>query len=142
MDPVTTSAIVAALVTGAATGVATGVTDTVTRKVIDAYDALKATLKEKFGTDSQVVEALEQLETKPEAKSHQAAIEEELQVVQADQDPEVVAAAQALLEALEQSPAGKQAISKFNIDAKNAQIGVIGDHAKVEGDITFGDSEA
>ncbi|HXV97927.1 MAG TPA: hypothetical protein VEC93_05850, partial [Anaerolineae bacterium] len=128
MDPVS-----AAIVTGLAAGVAGGATDVGQKLIIDAYDALKAALKQKFGADSDVVEAVEYLEKKPEVPARQAGVEEEVKAAKADADPDVVAAAQTVLDALKKTPEGQQALSKYQIDAKNAQIGVIGDNAKIEG---------
>jgi hypothetical protein len=133
MDPVS-----AAIITGLAAGVAGGATEVGQKLIVDAYDALKAALKQKFGAGSDVVEAVEHLEKKPEAPARQAGVEAEIKAAQADADPDVVAAAQAVLEALKNTPEGKQALSKYQIDAKNAQIGVIGDNAKIEGGISFG----
>jgi hypothetical protein len=57
VDPVTFTAIVAAL----SAGVATGVGKVVESTVVDAYQGLKATLRRRFGDDSDVVQAVDKL---------------------------------------------------------------------------------
>ena len=55
-------------------------------------------------------------------------------------DAELVKLAQALLDALKDTPAGEKALSKYHIEAQDSEIGVIGDDAHVEGGIHFGKS--
>jgi len=105
MDPIT-AAIVAALSAGAISGL----TDTAKKVIGDAYDGLKALLKKKFGNQSEVVKSVENLEAKPESPSRQGMLQEEVQAVQADQDPDLRQAAQALLEQIKAQPAGEQHI--------------------------------
>ena len=105
MDPVTT-AILAALATGAA-GSAPKIVEKV---VVDAYDALKAILKRKFGDDSDVVKATTQLETKPESAGRQETLKEEIAAAKADLDPDIIKAAQALLDQIKAQPGGEQHI--------------------------------
>ena len=137
MDPVST-----AIIAGLAAGVAKGVTDVGQKLMVDAYAALKGALQHKFGLDSDLVEAVEHLEKKPEAEGRQTDVADEIKAAQADQDPDVLAAAEALLDALQKSPAGQQALGKFQIQAGQLQVGVIGDQARVEGGIHFGDPPA
>ena len=49
--------------------------------------------------------------------------------------------AQELIKALNSTETGREVIAKFQIDAKDAQVGVIGDQAHIEGGIHFGDSK-
>jgi hypothetical protein len=105
MDPVTT-AILAAI--GA--GVAGGVPKVIEQAAVDAYDALKAVLRKKFGDQSDIIKATKDLESKPESAGRQATLHEEVTGVKADQDPEVLAAAQAVLERIKAQPGGEQHI--------------------------------
>ena len=63
MDPITT-AIVAALSAGAISGI----TDTAKTAVNDGYNKLKSLLTKKHGAGSEVVQAINKLETKPESQ--------------------------------------------------------------------------
>ncbi len=134
MDPITV-AIVAALTAG----VASGITDVGKKALVDGYEALKAALKRKFGADSKLAQAVAEVEANPASKGRPAVLNEEVVAAKADQDQELVSIAQALLEALQRTPDGKQALGKYQIDARYAQIGVVGDQAKVEGGIHFGE---
>lgn len=134
MDPITV-AIIAALVTGAAAGTAQVVAEKIGG---GAYTKLKQLIQDKFGKESELVDAVDTLEKDPNSKSRQGLVQEEVKKARADQDAELLEAAQTLLHALESTPEGKQVVSKFRIDMKNSQVGVIGDHAKVEGGIHIG----
>ena len=101
MDPVTTT-IVMALATGAVTGAATSATDIVGREAIsDAYNVLKSTIKKKYGEKSDLVEAIINIEKKPDSSARKEVLQEEVNLVKADQDSEILKAAQALYTLLE-----------------------------------------
>lgn len=104
MDPITFTAIVAAL----SAGVATGVGKVVESTVVDAYQGLKATLRRRFGDDSDVVEAVDKLEQKPDSEARKALLQEEVEAAGVDRDPEVRKAAQDLLDRVEAQPSGEQ----------------------------------
>ena len=104
MDPITFTAIVAAL----SAGVATGVGKVVESAVVEAYQGLKATLRRRFGDDSDVVEAIDKLEQKPDSEARKALLQEEVEATGVDRDPEVRKAAQDLLDRVEAQPSGEQ----------------------------------
>ena len=133
MDPITT-AIVAAL----AAGVAASAKEVGQKVIVDAYDALKTTLKKRFGPDSDLAEAVETLEKKPESAGRQTTVQEEVAAAKAAGDPELQELAQALIEALKSTPEGEKAVGKYQVDVSGGQVGVIGDDARVEGGIHFG----
>ena len=95
MDPITT-AILAALAAGAAAGA----TDVGKKAIADAYEGLKAIIKKKFGKESEVAKAVENLEGKPDSPARQALLKEEVAAVKAGQDAEILAAVKALEEKL------------------------------------------
>src|SRR5690242_15806525 len=105
MDPITT-AIIAALSAGAISGL----TEASKTAITDAYSRLKALLSKKFGGDSDVLHAVEQVETKPDSAGRKATLQEEVVAVKADQDQDLLQAAQALLQLLQASPGGEQHI--------------------------------
>ena len=96
MDPVTT--IVAAVIAGIAAGTASGATEVSKQVIVGAYGGLKAILKQRFGESSDVVDAVTRLESKPESAGYKQVLEEELEAVKADQDREVLDAAQKVLD--------------------------------------------
>ncbi|MCI5147049.1 MAG: hypothetical protein D3923_16380 [Candidatus Electrothrix sp. AR3] len=100
------------------------------------YTKLKGLLQGKFGEKSELAEAVEQLEKNPDSAARKAVVAEELAKVGADKDEEIVKAAKALALALEKDG---QVSGKYQVDARKAKIGVMGDHAKVKDGIHFGD---
>jgi hypothetical protein len=132
MDPITT-AIVAA--------VSAGITDIGKKAFGDAYQGLKSLIKSKFGPDNKVSTAIAELEKNPESKGRQITLTETMAQEKADQDHELINIAEQLVQALKETDQGRLAVAKYQIDAKGAQIGVMGDGAKVEGGIHFGDSK-
>jgi hypothetical protein len=83
----------------------------------DAYNALKAGLQHKFGVDSDLVEAVEKLEQKPDSTARQAVLQEEVEAAQANQNSELVKAAEALLAKLKELPGGQANITQ-HVDIK------------------------
>jgi len=101
MDPVTT-AIVAAI--------AAGVGKVAEKAIVNAYDGLKAILKRKFGEESNVVKTVKELEADPESIGRKTTLQEKVSDAKADQDPEILKAAQALLDQIKAHPGGEQHI--------------------------------
>jgi hypothetical protein len=136
MDPIT-GAIVAAL----AAGVASGAGEVGKKVVVDAYGALKAAIKKKYGAESKVAQAVAAVEDEPDFEPNQQALAGRVEQVDAADDPELQELAQKLLEALEETSRGKEALGKYNIQIDGGQVGVISDHAEIEGGIHFGSSK-
>ncbi len=67
----------------------------------DSYNNLKVTLKQKFGSSSDVITAMEGLERKPYSKGRQATLQEEVETAQINEDFEIVQLAQDLLDQLQ-----------------------------------------
>lgn len=103
MDPIT-AAIVAAISAGALGGL----TEVGKTALTDAYSKLKALLVKKFGKQSDVVQAVDQVEAKPISEARKATLAEEVAASKADQDAELLQVAQALLQALQSSPENAQ----------------------------------
>jgi hypothetical protein len=136
MDPIT-GAIVAAL----AAGVAGGAGEVGKQVIVDAYEGLKGAIKKRTGAESDVADAVEKLEEKPESQGRQMMLEEEVADADLTQDEELVAQARELIAALKESAAGQQALSKYAIQIEGGQVGVIGDQTHVEGGIHLGSKD-
>ena len=108
MDPITI-AIVAALTAGATSGV----TEVAKDAIVDAYQALKGLIRNKFGGKGAVVQSLEVLEAKPNAVGRQQTLSEEFIEAQVVQDPEIVQAAQSLLDLVQSQPGGERHIQQI-----------------------------
>jgi hypothetical protein len=105
MEPITT-AIIAALTAGAASGL----TEAAKKSISDAYIGLKALIEKKFGGKSDVADAIDKLEAKPESAGRRQTLTEELTATDAAADPELFGAAQSLLELVKALPQGEQHI--------------------------------
>ena len=121
MDPIST-AIVAALSAGAISGL----TETSKTTITDTYARLKDLIIKKFGVRSDVVQAINQLEAKPESTDRKETLQEEITAVKVEQDHEILAVARQMLTLVHAQQAG---LSKFAIQ-NNAPIQgqTIGDH--------------
>jgi hypothetical protein len=136
MDPIT-SAFIAALSVGAA-GIAKEITEVGKKAVGDAYGALKSAIRKKFGGDSKVINAVEVLEKEPDFEPNQLALAGRISQVKAAEDDDLLTLVAELKSALEGTPEGRKAVSKYNIHIENSDVGIIGDNAKVNS-IHFGD---
>jgi hypothetical protein len=101
MDPVTV-AIGAAL--------AAGVMKVGQSAFDDAYQALKDTLVRKFGGQSEIAKAVDGLEARPDSAGRATTLQEEVAAAKADQDPDILTAAHALLDQVKAQPGGQQSI--------------------------------
>lgn len=108
MDPITL-AIVGAITAG----VVGGVTDVGKQAIVDAYQGLKALLKQKFGADSKVVKAVDDVEGTPNSKGRREVLQEEVANAHADQNADILQAAQALLKQIQAQPGGEQHIQQI-----------------------------
>jgi hypothetical protein len=101
MDPITL-----AIVTAVAAGISAGVPKVAEQAMLDGYNALKSLIKQRFGSDGDLVKAVENLEAKPESEGRKTTLQEEVVEAKADQDPEILAAAEKLLSLLQAQPGG------------------------------------
>jgi hypothetical protein len=102
---IVSNSIVAALSAGAAAGA----TDTAKSAIADAYQGLKRLVKKKFGHDSDVAEAIDKIEAKPDSGARREVLAEELKAINSASDPELVSAAQSLLALIKSRPARRKA---------------------------------
>jgi hypothetical protein len=116
MDPIT-AAIVAALAAGAISGV-TKVTE---QAISESYGKLKELLGKKFGAKSKVIKAVKELEVNPKSEPRKGVLREEVAVSKADQDADLLMAAQNLLKAIKAKPGGEQ-IVQMAMGDQNIQI--------------------
>ena len=107
MDPITTAIVTATAAVGSSA-------------IKDTYSALKALLKKKFGEKSDLVEAVNELEAKPQSNGRKTIVQEEVETAKANDDPEIVQLAQSLLEKLKEHPEGKQVINQTVSNVKYA----------------------
>jgi hypothetical protein len=119
MDPVTL--IVAALVAG----VSSGVGDVAASGVRDAYEGLKGLLVRRLAGDEHETATVEEHVADPE--THEELLAEEIRATGADQDAEILAAAEDVLRRAD--AAGVE--TKYNVTVTGGKVGVIGDDAHI-----------
>ena len=100
MDPIITTAIVAALANLSKDAIK------------DGYVALKTALKKKFGETSDIVDALDKLEKKPDSEARKATVQEEVEIAKVNDDPEILQLAQELLDKIKEQPGGQEIINQ------------------------------
>jgi hypothetical protein len=103
MDPIS-AAIISGLVAGA--------TRVSADALSDAYSALKTMITRRFGGDSGLTNAIEAVERAPESQARQQVLREEVASAGADQDRNILAAADALLDEIRTRPGGQQLIQQ------------------------------
>lgn len=96
MDPVS-----AAIVAAVAAGLASGAGDVAKNVLVDGYNGLKALLARRFGDRSEVVDAVQRLEARPDSPARRDSVVEEVQGSGADADAELLSAAGELLTRLQ-----------------------------------------
>lgn len=96
----------------------------------DAYVALKGALQHKFGADSDIIEAVDKLEQKPDSSARQAVLQEEIEESNAPQDAELIQIAEGLVEKLKDL-SGPQVDILQDVDIKGNRNIVTG-----QGDVT------
>lgn len=126
------AAIFTAAVSAIGTIMASGVEEIGKQIVLDSYDALKKAIKSKFGSQSQSAGAIQALEEDPDSRGKQLLLAGNLEIENIVNDAEIAQIARQLIKALGDTDIGRQAMAKYHVDAKGAQIGVIGDHAKID----------
>lgn len=92
MDVVTTAIIA---------GAAAGAGDVAQAAIGDAYQKLKEIISQKLGKSNKLTPAIEDLEAEPDFDPHKAVVEGRVNQTGANEDPEIQAAAEKLLDKLE-----------------------------------------
>ncbi len=70
--------------------------------VKDLYNGLKGALKNKFGSESDLVEAVDKLEKNPDREDRQATVKTEVEIAKVNDDQDLVKLARDLLEKIQQ----------------------------------------
>ncbi len=104
--------IISAISGALGAGASGALTEASKTAISDAYQGLKSLIVRKWGTKSDVVQAVNSLEAKPDSNGRKTTLQEELQVAYVDQDGEVLAAAKHLLTLIQPQQAG---LGKFTI---------------------------
>ena len=115
MDPITT-AIVAALAAGAMGSL----TDASKAAITDGYSKLKVAIQKRFGANSDVVQAIDKLEKKPESQGRKETLAEEIVAIKAEQDAELLSLAEHIRELLKEYAKDNTAVKQIITGDYNA----------------------
>ncbi len=113
MDPITT-AIIAALANLSKDAIK------------DGYGALKAALKKKFGAESDLVDAVDKLEKKPDSEGRKATLQEEVEIAKVNDHSDIIQLAQDLLDKIKEQPGGQHIITQNISNVKYAATSGLG----------------
>jgi DUF1680 family protein len=100
--------ILAALIAGATAAAK----DTAGVAVKDVYNSLKELIKNKFGDKTDLVDAVDKLEKKPDSEARKATVKEEVETAKVNDDPEILKLAQDLLDKVKEQPGGQEIINQ------------------------------
>jgi hypothetical protein len=78
----------------------------------DGYVALKDAMKKKFGDKSDLVDAVDKLEKKPDSEARQATLQEEVEIAKVNDDPDIRKLVQDLLDKIKEQPGGQEIINQ------------------------------
>jgi hypothetical protein len=117
-----------------AAGAAAGLTGVATQAVKDAYELLKSAFRASFPMID-----LRPIEERPSSRPKQASLAEDLKEAGADQNPEILQLAQALVEAIERE--APQAAASAGVDLERVK-GEFVNVQRVAGQVRFRDVEA
>jgi hypothetical protein len=107
--------ILAALIAGATAAAK----DTAGVAVKDAYNSLKELIKNKFGDKTDLVDAVDKLEKKPDSEARKATVKEEVETAKVNDDPEILKLAQDLLDKVKEQPDGQEIINQTQTNTVN-----------------------
>ena len=82
------------------------------KNIKNGYNALKNALKKKFGDESDLVDAVDKLEKKPDSEGRKAILQEEFDSAKVNDDPDILKLAQDLLDKVKEQPGGQQTINQ------------------------------
>ncbi|MGO1077256.1 hypothetical protein [Inquilinus sp. CA228] len=130
MDPITTAilAILPALAS-----------DMIQSGVKDAYEALKAVIRRKWGDAAPVSEAITAIEEDPTSKAQAAVLEEKVAAANVAEDPDVLEALRQLVEQMKAHGVDGEAVARIQFSMSGGVVqGVAGAQNVQIGSMTFG----
>ena len=85
---------------------------------------MKELIKNKFGDKTDLVDAVDKLEKKPDSEARKATVKEEVETAKIDGDPEILKLAQDLLNKLKDQPGGQEIINQTQTNTvSNVTVG-------------------
>jgi hypothetical protein len=106
MDPITVALMAA--IGALSSGTLQGVTEAGKNAIVDSYNGLKALIKQKYGDNGSLAQAVEETERDKDAPGQAQILAGTVARTGADKDQDLLQAAQALQRAIEAQPGGSQ----------------------------------
>ena len=128
---------IALILAALAAGAAAAAKDTAGQVVKDAYAGLKSLVQEWFAEKEKPEGEMALAKYEEKQEVWEAPLKDALIESEIGKAKEIVQAAEALKQVLEQTPEGREAVSKYLVNVRGGEVGLIGDHAQV-GTIQFG----
>lgn len=107
MDPLS-----AAIIAAVTAGLVKGAGEVSQKVLVDGYQRLKSLLARRFGDRSEVVQAVQDLEARPDSAARRDVVVEEVQRSGAGSDEELLAAARDLLARIQEDPAHSSSVQQ------------------------------
>ncbi len=101
----------------------------------DSYNALKSALKNKFGSDSDLIDAVDKLEKKPDSQGRKVTLLEEVETASVNEDADLIKLAQTLLDKVKEQSSGQKNITVGNVEASGDGSVAIGNFEGQAGSI-------
>jgi len=107
--------------------------------ITESYHALKAAIAKKYGVDSDITKAVDDVEKKPDSTGRKETLKEELANAKLDNDPELVKLAETLIEKLKElDKSGSSITSSFQHTNVLGGINIQGGKVDIGGDVVGG----
>jgi hypothetical protein len=107
MDPLS-----AAIIAAVAAGLVKGAGEVSQKVLVDGYERLKALLGRRFGDRSEVVQAVQGLEARPDSPARRNLVVEEVQLSGAGNDEELLTVARDLLARIQEDPGPRASVQQ------------------------------
>jgi hypothetical protein len=107
MDPLS-----AAIIAAVAAGLVKGAGEVSQKVLVDGYERLKALLGRRFGDRSEVVQAVQGLEARPDSPARRNLVVEEVQLSGASNDEELLTVARDLLARIQEDPGPRASVQQ------------------------------
>src|ERR1700693_5332053 len=96
--------------------------DVVKSGVKDAYEALKAVIRRKWGDTAPISKAISAVEEDPTSKAQAAVLQEKVEAVKASEDADVVQALHRLIQQMKTDGVGGEAVNKIQFSMSGGVV--------------------
>ena len=105
----------------------------------ESYQALKAAIAKKYGVESDVAKAVDDVEKKPDSTGRKETLKEEIATAKPESDPELLKLANTLIERLKELDNSSGTNNTFQNTNMSGGVNIQGGKVNVGGDVVGGD---